>query len=134
MNKVSWKSALFYEFSLETPFRPITACAQSTGSWTACSTGRRPIMILQPFFSQHLYIFGSLLKTLKIRSAGANLDVIIRDAVKYANRVVANICIIDVSRDARRIERNICSRIDATRIPQLMEPFQTCIQRRLSAA
>ena len=49
-------------------------------------------------------------------------------------RVVANICIINVSRDARRIERNVCSWIDATGIPQFMESFQTCIQRRLSAA
>ena len=65
----------------------------------------------------HLYIFGSLLKTLKIRSAGTDLDVIIRDAMKYANGVVANVCIINVSRDARRIERNVGSRIDASGIP-----------------
>ena len=75
-----------------------------------------------------------LFETLDIGSAGSNLNVVIQHSVEDLDWVVGDVGVADVSRDARRIERNIGRRIDPAGIPQLSESFEGCIKTRLSAA
>src|SRR5262245_48539566 len=57
------------------------------------------------------HVFACLAQALDIGSAGRNWHVIVRSAMKEADRLVTYIRIVDVGREARRIERQIGAKV-----------------------
>src|SRR5262245_63583602 len=82
----------------------------------------------------HLDVFGRQLEALKIGSARSDFDPVVRTSVKDADWMVGHLSVADVSRDARRIKRNIGSRINPAWVPHNLKSFEGRIKSRLSAA
>ena len=82
----------------------------------------------------HLDVFGRRFEALKIGSAKSDLDPVVRSSVKDADWMVGYLGVADVSRDARRIERNIGGRINPAWVPHLLKSFEGRIKGRLSPA
>jgi hypothetical protein len=81
-----------------------------------------------------LDVLGRRSEALKIGAARSDFDPVVRYSVKEADWMVAHLSIVDVSRDARRIERNVGRRINPAWILHLLKSFEGRIKSRLSAA
>ena len=81
----------------------------------------------------HLDVLGRHPEAVKIGSARSDFDPVVRSSVKDADWMVGHLSIVDVSRDARRIKRNIGRRINPARVPDLLKSFEGRIKSRLAA-
>src|SRR5262249_46312510 len=82
----------------------------------------------------HFDVLGRRSEAPKIGSARLDFDPVVRSSVKDADWMVGHPGIADVSRDARRIERNISCRIDPALVPHFLKSFEGRIKNRLSPA
>src|SRR5690349_16990822 len=77
----------------------------------------------------HLDVLGRQFEALKISSARGNLDPVVGSSVKDADWMVGHLGVVDVSRDAGRIECNVGRWINPAWIPDSLKSFESCIKR-----
>ena len=71
----------------------------------------------------HLDILRRPAKPSEIVAARTNFDIVVRDAVEHSNRMIADLCVIYVSSDARGKQRNVGGRFNSTCIQHLLKSF-----------
>src|SRR3954447_9081424 len=79
-------------------------------------------------------VFACLLQALDIRAAGLDRNVIVSGPVKETDWLVTYIRIVDVGREARRVERQIGGKRRALWAIHALEAIETCVKGRLSPA
>src|SRR5215470_5598209 len=76
----------------------------------------------------HLDVLGALLESRQIAATRTDLVPVVRDTVEDPYRLVADLGVVDVSRDAGRIKRDVGGGFDSAWVPHLLKPFQARIK------
>src|SRR5260370_21128262 len=81
----------------------------------------------------YLDVLGRHPEAAKIGSARSDFDPVVGSSVKDADWMVGHLSIVDVSRDARRIERNIGRGINSAWVPHPLKSFEGPITHPMAA-